>query len=209
MSSPGFPKRKISETILDFSPPMLALMGFHNVLRGSCCRRKSRLSGLHGKEQSERMGLEGHEPKSFVEAFGRLILGIHEQSDSTGRLEDRPELLQRGTHEDLPQSLSLQCPRHSQTTQQDPVDLIRQLPRLLRRQLPGFHLTECEREESEDGFRFGGIPLDQHEGSGDAPLRMLSSGLLEEPVERLAATVEALPIVRLGKRFEPMRGPGA
>ena len=70
----------------------------------------------------------------------------------------------------------------------------------------GFYLADVEREIAKDGFRLDGGLVHQHEGPRNAPLGMLPGGLFKEEFERLAPTVEAVPVMQSRQRFEFKHG---
>ena len=78
--------------------------------------------------------------------------------------------------------------------------------RFSRRQCLGLDLTEIQGKKSEDRNRRRTLLIDKDERSRNAPVGMLPSGLLEKDIERLAAAVEDVPVMRSRQQFELKHG---
>src|SRR5262249_17819729 len=104
--------------------------------------------------------------------------------------------------------LSLPGFRDGKSAQLDSCDFSWQSTRDLDRELLRSKLANVQGEISGDGFGFRRGFFHQNEGPRDSALGVLAGGLLEITVERFAAAIERIAVVRSRKEFELKHAPG-
>src|SRR5262245_19038627 len=138
----------------------------------------------------------------FVVSFCFVVFGIDEQTNATGGVEYFDEFLRRGHEEQSAQPLSLPRLRDCKPAQLHAGHLTGQTTRHFWRQLLCSKLTDVQSEVPGGRFGIRRGYFNEDKGPRYPALRVLAGSLPEVGIERFAATIEAIAVMRSGKKFE-------
>src|SRR5438876_85482 len=157
------------------------------------------LNRFYGQEHLPFIRWQRNKAKLAVVTLRFLVLCIHEKPNSSCHFKNLYELPHCCYQQCFPYSLPLAFLCHRQPAKPDPRHIPREPSRIFRCQNLRLQLADIEGEQPQDFFWRGSVLFHNDKGPGDSTLRVLTRCLLEKCVQRFAAAIESLPVVRFRK----------